>query len=219
MRAPVKKTLNITGFDTYVKENYNLSRELVTVYTQVSSDPEIKLHPEFVFKGKGTRTTLNPPQGTHFQWAPKGHIELNICSKQSQTFRTYKSRGPCVHIMPEVKAALLKQGYVLVVIGGGVTGDIQVNDTDVHSPLKGHYRTLKQELMMDHLRLYPTKIPQPSRDDMMRMLDDSFKALDIDFASRFKALWVTNALDGSEDYLVSERIYWLENNWLLFETS
>ena len=38
-----QKTLNLTGFDTYVKENYNLSRERVTVYTQASSDPEIKL--------------------------------------------------------------------------------------------------------------------------------------------------------------------------------
>ena len=36
------KTLNFTGMDTYVKENYNLSREQVTVFTQVSSDPEEK---------------------------------------------------------------------------------------------------------------------------------------------------------------------------------
>ena len=41
---------------------------------------------------------------------------------------------------------------------------------------------------------------------MMRMLKKSFDSLEIDVASRFKALWVTNALDRSEDYLVSERI-------------
>ena len=34
--------------------------------------------------------------------------------------------------MPETKEALLKRGYVLVIIGGGVTGDIQINDTDLH---------------------------------------------------------------------------------------
>ena len=34
--------------------------------------------------------------------------------------------------MPEIKEALLKRGYVLVIIGGGVTGDIQINDTDLH---------------------------------------------------------------------------------------
>ena len=34
------------------------------------------------------------------------------------------------------KEALLKRGYVPVIIGGGLTGDIQINDTDLHSPLK-----------------------------------------------------------------------------------
>ena len=42
--------------------------------------------------------------------------------------------------MPEVKSALLKRGYILEGIGGGVTGDIQINDTDIHSPLKKKYR-------------------------------------------------------------------------------
>ena len=41
---------------------------------------------------------------------------------------------------------------------------------------------------------------------MMQMLKKSFDCLEIDVASRLKALWVTNALDRSEDYLVSERI-------------
>ena len=38
--------------------------------------------------------------------------------------------------MSELKAALLKRGYILVGIDGDVTGDIQINDTDIHSPLK-----------------------------------------------------------------------------------
>ena len=45
-----------------------------------------------------------------------------------------------VHLMPEIRQSLLKKGYVLIVIGGGVTGDIQVNDTDFHGPLKALYR-------------------------------------------------------------------------------
>ena len=35
---------------------------------------------------------------------------------------------------------------------------------------------------------------------MMQMLKKSFDSLEIDVASRFKALWVTNALDGTEDF-------------------
>ena len=104
-----------------------------------------------------------------------------------------------VHLMPEIKAALLKRGYVPVIIGGGVTGDIQVNDTDLHSPLKAKYRELEQSLMMQQLKADPKKITQPSRDDMMRILVESdLKSLEIDAESRFKALWVTNALDGTE---------------------
>ena len=48
-----QKTLNFKNMDTYVKENYMLSRERVTVFTQISSDSSIKVFPEFVFKGKG----------------------------------------------------------------------------------------------------------------------------------------------------------------------
>ena len=106
--------------------------------------------------------------------------------------------------MPEIKEAVLKRGYILVVIRGRVTGDIQVHDKDVHSPLKAEYRQLEQELMIYQLTENPQKIPQPSRSDMMRMLDESFHSLKIDFANSFKALWVTNALDGSKDHLVSE---------------
>ena len=83
-----------------------------------------------------------------------------------------------------------------------MTGDTQVNDTDVHSPLKAKYRQLEQDLMIRQLTENPQKIPQPSRDDMMRMLNVSFRSLKIDFASRFKALWMTNALNGIEDHLI-----------------
>ena len=75
--------------------------------------------------------------------------------------------------MLEVKGALLKRGYILVGIGRGVTRDIQINETDIHSPLKKKYRELEQELMIAQLRSERSKIPQPSRNDMMRMLAES----------------------------------------------
>ena len=116
--------------------------------------------------------------------------------------------------MPEIKEALLKRGYVPVIIGGGVTGDIQINDTDLHHPLKAKYRDLEQKYMLDQLRADPKNIPQPNRNDIMRMLVESFDSLEIDVVNRFKALWATNALDGSEDYLVWERIITLVGDQL-----
>ena len=46
------KTMNMKNQDAYVKENYMLSRERITVFTQFASE-SVKVHPEFVFKGKG----------------------------------------------------------------------------------------------------------------------------------------------------------------------
>ena len=60
--------------------------------------------------------------------------------------------------------------------------------------------------MTEPLRPNLRKIPQPTRHDMMRMLIESFKSLESDFVNRFKTLWVTNFSEGSEDYLVSERL-------------
>ena len=130
------------------KRTINLSRERVTVFTQVCSNPNLTLQPEFVFKRKGTRTTLHPPEGIKYNWAPKGlyRLEQMLCTISnlpsrcnifnSKNYAIYVLDNYSVHLMPEIKAALPKRGYVPVIIGSGVTGDIQVNDTNLHSPLK-----------------------------------------------------------------------------------
>ena len=225
--SSTQKTLNVTGLDAYVKENYSMSRERVTAYTQVSSDPSIRFKPEFVFKGKGTRSKhVKGPDGCYHQFAEKGSYRLpqmlgtiehlpnrhHIFSRKNNAI--YSLDNYSVHNMPDVKKALLKKGYVPVPIGGGITGDMQGNDTHLHNPLKKHYRKKEMDLMLQMLRSDPHKIPAPSKNDMMRMLCESMDiVLDgdndekgVDFQAAFKSLWLTNKLDGSEDYLVSERI-------------
>ena len=78
-----------------------------------------------------------------------------------QNYGIYVLEDYSVHIMSEINAALLKKGYIFVGIGGGITGDIQINDTDFHSPLKAKYRELEQNLMMEQLRFDSKKTPQP----------------------------------------------------------
>ena len=147
-----QKTLSLKSEDNSVKENYMLSRERATCFTQLSSDPKITLKPEFVFKGKGTRTHLNPPNGMNYQWAPKGsyRIEqmLDMIKHLPNRFNIFTEQGYAIYVlddysvylMPGVRQALLKKGYVLIVIGGGVTGDIQINDTSCHHFLKKNLR-------------------------------------------------------------------------------
>ena len=70
---------------------------------------------------------------------------------------------------------------------------------DIHAPSKTEYRKLEQELMINQLQSDPKKIPQPTRDDMVRMLFESIQNINVDIPARYKALWLTSALDGSED--------------------
>ena len=180
-----QKTLNITGYDTYAKEDNSLAHERITAFTQVSSDPSVVVKPEFVFKGKGAHTKLTPPDGLKYQWAPKGSYcleqMLGTMSNLPNRHHIFTMKNCCmyglddysVHLMPEVKDALLKKVYVYVGIGGGVTGDIQINDTDIHTLLEKKYCELEQEVMPTHLKADPKKIPQPSHDDMMHMLVES----------------------------------------------
>ena len=75
-------------------------------------------------------------------------------------FRIYS-----VHLNPAVSEALYKKGYTDVHIGGGITGDIQTNDTARHHRLKAIYHEKEQELMLAKLHAHPGKVPSLSRDD------------------------------------------------------
>ena len=122
-------------------------------------------------------------------------------------FAIYVLDDYAVHLMPEVRKLLWERGYVLIIIGSGITGYIQESGTHVHRALKREYRDLKAELMLSMLQKNNAKIPSPSRDDMMKMIVTVWNKLNVDHTRPFKTLFATNSLDGSEDYLVSDRLF------------
>ena len=124
-------------------------------------------------------------------------------------FTIYVLDDYVVHLMPEVRKLLWKRGFVLIIIGGGITGYIQENDTHVHRALKREYRDLEAELMLSMLQKNNAKIPSPSRDDMTKMIATAWNKLNVDHTRAFKTLFVINSLDGSEDYLESDRLFQL----------
>ena len=67
-------------------------------------------------------------------------------------FTIYVLDDYVVHLMPEVRKLLWKRGFVLIIIGGGITGYIQENDTHVHRTLKSEYGDLEAELMLSILQ-------------------------------------------------------------------
>ena len=65
--------LSFKNHEAFVEENYHLSRERVTVFTQIVSNDNTQLVPEFAFKGTGKhQPKLTPLSGTHYQWVDKG---------------------------------------------------------------------------------------------------------------------------------------------------
>ena len=58
------------------------------------------------------------------------------------------------------------------------------------------------KLMLEQLEKDPIKIPSPSQNEMMSMLLQVWETHEIDTRREFKLLFVTKALDRSEDQLV-----------------
>ena len=76
----------------------------------------------------------------------------------------------------------------------------------MHAPLKRLYREKEMELMLNKLKSDPKQIPSPSRGEMVEMLCSSSQSLEVGVKKAFKFLWVTNALDGTEDHIVSDKL-------------
>ena len=157
-----EKSMSFKGEDTFIKENHKLSRERVTVFTQVTSVSNINLQPELVFKGKGVRATV-AVDNVNYQWSPSGSYRLEHMIKTiknlpnrfnpftQKNFAIYVLDDYAVHPMPEVRKTLYERGYILIVMGGGITGFIQANDTDLHRRLKALYRHEEMDLMLKML--------------------------------------------------------------------
>ena len=74
------------------------------------------------------------------------------------------------HLQKEVKDAFHKKDFFFIlIIGGVIRGDVQVNDTFHHRPVKTAYKNLEMLLMLDLLRQDSVKIPSSSRDQMREM--------------------------------------------------
>ena len=81
-----------------------------------------------------------------------------------------------------------------------------MNDTHYHNPLKSEYRESEMKLMIEKLKEKRKGIPAPSRDEMVEMVYNAMKNTKVDNVAAFKSLFLTNALDGSEDWKVSDKI-------------
>ena len=125
-----------------------------------------------LFKGKGTRTKIKPIKGMTHQWGEKGSyraahvarfIEQNLrpgekITKDSE-WRVLVLDKYEAHTTEMVQKAALKKKYITLVIPGGLTGDIQVCDTDLNMPLKAAYKKQEKAWLAAqlHIKRFPPK--------------------------------------------------------------
>ena len=85
--------------DNFVKENHSLSRERVTVFTQVSSTKDKSLRPAFIFNGKGTRTKIDVTN-LNCQWSPSRSYRLEHMLKTTKNLSNpFNLHDYAVHLM------------------------------------------------------------------------------------------------------------------------
>ena len=96
---------------------------------------------------------------------------------------------------------------MLVIMVGDITKFIQANDTDLHHQLNGRYKNKEMTLTLNILEVDKNKVPSPSREHMIGMLLAACKETDADFTTVAKKLFVSNAFDRSEDFIVSAKLF------------
>ena len=80
---------------------------------QLCSDPEIELKPEFVFRGKGTRTHFTPPKAVYYQCAPKGSYQiehiLGMIDKLPNQFNMLAEQSFAIYVLHVYSAQLMPE--------------------------------------------------------------------------------------------------------------
>ena len=93
--------------------------------------------------------------------------------------------------------------YVILLIGGGITGILQVPDTHLHQPLSARYTELEMLDLVEQQRARPHGCPTRSRESCCRDLVAAWRHRPLHEAGK-RGLWdnmLANKLDGSEDHL------------------
>ena len=116
------------------------------------------------------------------------------------------------HLDASVRKKTLARGYIPIYFGGGITGDVQVNDTHAHHPVKVEYRMNETDWSLDELKKHPEKVPTPSRSNVASFCHQVQQKTPMILPSAFKTNFMTIAFDGSEDHLVGRGLWALVGN-------
>ena len=129
-------------------------------------------------------------------------------------FAIYVLDGYSVYLMPEFQALFKKNTFLLLLV---------LQSPVIYRSMIQAVITIFWKVIIGNLKLKQClsnwkkiqKISSPSWNEMIHMLLQSWELLQVDTQREFKSLFVINALDSSEGYLVSDKLYALVGNKMM----
>ena len=229
-----QKTLALRGDeDVVLKENHAHTRERWSANTFVTSCPrraEAIPPLELMFRGGSqVDASLQAIKPADAPWlsittGPKASYRIDdvlAClethlekvpalagseCESSRDWRIMMCDAYAGHEESSLRRLCWARGYILIKHGGGTTGAMAVNDTDLHMELSRQYQDLEQAAAWADLELRPNGCPSRSRADCVADISAIWRqpGLHQRAAAGFTRNLLTNALDGSEDHLASQ---------------
>jgi len=228
-------SLEIRGVESVrLKECHAATRQRLTLMTSVTSCPaeargsEMPL--EILFKGKSNKVLkdieLPPGVRASLAYGPKGSYRVEHVLRflrrwllpwtedraLANDYRLLFLDAFAAHLDPQVADFAWGCGYVVVYHGGGTTGVAQVNDTDLHAELERAYIENEVQSFLVQQLHDPGNISRSRQQVVTDALTTWLSLHHTAGVSGHKRVGITNALDGSEDALVSrtDQICWAE---------
>ena len=233
-------TMEMPGRDNIpVKENFHQTRERVSWMTACFSNLRgagRKIPLEMMFKATGKRilqrltvpddkryTLTTSPSGSYrtehvVDFLKKHLLEWTEDRQKAMDWRILTLDAYTAHTSQEIGNVAWSRGYLYhegLMVPGGATGVVQGPDTDLHAWLEAEIMEMQIAAQNEKLLLRPNKSPSDSRQDMVDHSTSLWENCDHGQGEKsFKRNGLNNALDGTEDYLITRtaKEFWVESN-------
>ena len=146
------------------------------------------------------------PKGSYREEHVLAYLERHLEPwSADRRWRILLTDAYAAHMGDNIRRLAWHRGYIVILHGGGTTGAMQVNDTDLHQHLRRLYVEEEQNFLLARNRAVPGQLVTPRPSDCIQWAATIWRrtSLHIRGSGGFKSVGAAVALDGSEDHLVT----------------
>ena len=215
-------TLSIKGAPTVpVKEGHAATRSRWSANTMTTSSEEraAKIPPlECMFKASGDQlerklqhyirgrgdwlTVVTGPKGSYREEHILNYLEKHLDDwTEDRHWRVLLLDAYAPQMTDNVRRLCWSKGYVVLIHGGGSTGVMQPNDTDLHQHLRREYIDKETSYMVMQSRIEPGRTIVPRPENCIDWIASIWQRPELHLKAQkgFKRTGITCHLDGIED--------------------